>query len=220
MSEPEFQLYECVNPACGLRFPTDLSVSHFELCPHCSSPMRKIGDPYTNYQRPACENPIPGTSLYLILDNLRSAQNVGSIFRTANGVGVRHIYCCGTTPTPDQAKVKKSSLGAEEATGWSYHPNCSKLIENLKITGCFLLALESTLVSISLIKRAPSYWRHPQIALIVGNEISGIDPQVLGSAHQVLHIPMMGIKTSLNVAVATGIALYLIINNLSYSPPP
>jgi len=219
MGEPEFQLYECVNPTCGLRFPTDLSVSHFELCPSCSSPMRKMGDPYINYRRPACGNLIPGTSLSIILDNLRSAQNVGSIFRTANGAGVQHIYCCGTTPTPDHAKVKKSSLGAEEVTGWSYHPNCLKLIEELKLTGCLLLALESTPESISLINLAPSYWKHPQLALLVGNEISGIDPQVLGTAHQVLHIPMAGTKTSLNVAVTTGIALYLIINNL-VSPPP
>ena len=210
-SSPKFQTFECENPNCRLRFPNDLSVSQFDNCPRCGSPMKQSGEPYTNFQRPSSENLLPGYSFNIILDNLRSAQNVGSIFRTANGAGVKHIYCCGTTPTPDHSGVKKASLGAEAFTPWSYHPNSLVLAETLKGAGYYLLGIESTEYSVplfSLYEYAPP---QQNLALILGNEVSGVDPQVLAITDRIVHIPMAGEKTSINVAVTAGIALYWII---------
>jgi len=213
----EFQSYECENPSCGLRFANDLSVAHFEHCPRCGSRMIKTGEPYTNFQRPAVKNILDDHKLQLILDNLRSAQNVGSIFRTANGAGVSHVYCCGTTPTPDHQGVRKASLGAEEQTTWSYHPNCLELARTLRKNNYYLCALESTVESISLLTHPLEAISQQNIALILGNEVSGIDPQVLKLVDSLVHIPMAGVKTSLNVAVAAGIGLYWLIDRLNSS---
>ena len=211
MSEPIFQTYECENPTCRLRFPTDLSVSSIEHCPSCGSLMHSIDSPYSNYQRTPSESLTGATSISILLDNLRSAQNVGSIFRTANGCGVKHVYCCGTTPTPEHHGVKKSSLGAEQFTGWSYHPNSLLMAAELKVNHNFLIAVESTPDATSLLESPDFLVNHPELTLIFGNEISGIDPQLLKQAHQVMYIPMTGNKSSLNVAVSVGIVLYLVV---------
>ncbi len=210
-----FQSYECENPSCGLRFSNDLSVSEINICPRCGANMKKSGEPYSNYQRPPVDNLLQDYKLHLILDNLRSAQNVGSIFRTANGAGVTHVYCCGTTPTPDHKGVRKAGLGAEEQTSWSYHPNCSELAGTLRKNNFYLCALESTEKSVSLLIQPLDAIPHQDIALILGNEISGIDPQVLVFANRLVHIPMTGVKTSINVAVAAGIGLYWLIDRLN-----
>lgn len=216
MKTPVFQVFECQNLTCRLRFPTDLTTAGFTSCPVCGAPIIKIGSPYANYQREPIQNLLPGYSLFIILDNLRSAENVGSIFRTANGAGVQHLYCCGTTPTPEHARVKKASLGAENQTAWSYHTNTLHLVNQLHESDFVLIALESTPDSISIFDYPGQGQINKNIAVILGNEISGIDPEVMALADCRLHIPMMGMKTSFNVAVATGIALYLLIQNLNY----
>lgn len=212
-----FQSYECENPSCRLRFANDLSVTHFENCPGCGSRMIKSGEPYSNFQRSPINNLLGNYKLHLILDNLRSAQNVGSIFRTANGAGVSQIYCCGTTPTPEHQGVRKASLGAEEQTTWSYHPNCPELTRSLRENHYYLCALESTVDSVSLLSHPLEGISQNNIVLILGNEISGIDPQVIRLVDSRIHIPMAGIKTSINVAVAAGIGLYWLIDRLNSS---
>ncbi len=218
MSEPFFQMFECENPSCRLRFPSDLSINHMDHCPVCGSHMNLIGKPYSNFQRPSTVQWLPGLSISILLDNLRSAENVGSIFRTANGAGVAHIYCCGTTPSPEHARVRKSSLGAEMETGWSYHPNSIDVVNELQQSGNHLVALESTPDSKSLMDYALDPQPLQHLVLILGNEVSGIDPELLARANNVLHVPMAGSKTSLNVAVAAGIALYLIIKSVGATP--
>lgn len=209
MNEPWFQVFECTNQDCRLRFSTDLSVDHFDRCPICHSPMSKIGEPYTNYRVVNQESRKISRSLTLVLDNLRSTLNVGSIFRTADGAGVAHIYCGGTTPTPEHPKMKKTSLGAESLTSWSYYPNSVQLISDMKAAGSMILALESTQQSISLFDLPFDVKQQVRpLTLVVGNEISGIDPGILKIADHILHIPMAGKKTSLNVAVSVGVALY------------
>jgi tRNA G18 (ribose-2'-O)-methylase SpoU len=116
----------------------------FDHCPICRSPMSKIGEPYANYQPMDQALDEVSRSLILVLDNLRSTHNVGSIFRTADGAGVKHIYCGGTTPTPEHPKIKKTSLGAESLKSWSYCPNTVQLVSDLKIAGSLILALETT----------------------------------------------------------------------------
>lgn len=206
MNEPHFQIFECSNINCRLRFPSDLSVKQFYICPFCSSEMRPVGVPFINYHPPKAE--YNHKRLCLLLDNLRSTENVGSIFRTADGAGVSHVYCCGTTPTPEHPKVRKASLGAELAVSMSYHRNSLILADALHAAGCRLIALESTPESTLLFNFLLPDDLQQKIILIIGNEISGIDPQLLAKADIVLHLPMSGSKTSLNAAVATGIALY------------
>jgi tRNA G18 (ribose-2'-O)-methylase SpoU len=216
MSEPNFQVFQCTNPDCGMRFSTDLSVNHFEKCPSCNSQMKKINEPYTNFQ-PAHDNfRNMGTGITLVLDNLRSTLNVGSIFRTAEGAGVKTIYCCGTTPTPDHPKIMKTSLGAEIQVAWSYSRNAVNLVANLSGTGNHCIALETTPTSISLfdLSETSPFLKKP-LVLIIGNEISGVDPGILEISDTTTHIPMTGLKSSLNVAVSAGIALYTLKNLIS-----
>jgi len=214
--EPEFQIFECSNPDCRLRLPSDLSFRQISTCPACSSEMIRIGEPFSNFHRPPGDPNQNTYQIHLLLDNLRSTENVGSIFRSANGAGVRHIYCCGTTPTPDHAKVRKSSLGAELYTDWSYHKNSLALANKLLLSGFIFYALESTSSSTSIFKFRPAVEVERSIVMIVGNEISGIDPGLIDLAQQVLHIPMAGEKTSLNVAVSTGIALYYMLQRSNH----
>ena len=173
--------------------------------------MEKCGQPYSNYHRPQKEASEAPIRLDLLLDNLRSSENVGSIIRSANGASVQHVYCCGTTPTPEHAKVRKSSLGAEELTSWSYHRNAFNLATELTESGCTLLSLEYTRTSYSLFEFKHPHVNNQHITLIVGNEISGIDPGLLSLCQRTLHIPMLGQKTSLNVAGAAAIAMYYIL---------
>ncbi len=149
-------------------------------------------------------------ALNLILHNIRSAHNVGAIFRTADGAGVDKIYLTGYTPAPvDQFKrpngeIKKTALGAEETVAWEKQEDISELITELKKSGVQIWALEQADKSVNYREvklTAP-------MALIVGNETEGIEPEILNLCDQVIEIPMRGIKESLNVAVATGIALF------------
>ncbi len=219
MSEPQFQVFECTNPDCRMRFSTDLSVDHFDHCPLCQSPMEPVGQPYSNFRPPRDEEKSSLHEIILVLDNLRSTLNVGSIFRTADGVGVNHIHCCGTTPTPEHPKFKKTSLGAEVPAKWSYHPNAVHLVSQLKAAGKLILALETAPGSISLFD-IPTSIRSQQrsTVLVIGNEISGVDPGILELADHILSIPMSGRKTSLNVAVSAGIALYALKKLHTLSP--
>lgn len=213
---PSFQMFECVNPTCRLRFPSDLSVETVSHCPFCTSPMLPVGIPFSNYHR----DPKSGSSelkLCIILDNLRSSQNVGSIFRSADGAGIVQLYCCGTTPTPDHPKVRKSSLGAEKIVAWSYHQNTVDLVTELKSNGNKIIALEDTKLSTPLYDFKVDKYINFSAALVIGNEISGIDPEILSLADEVLHLPMLGSKNSLNAAVAAGIAMYHLTFEASYS---
>lgn len=209
--KPHFQTYQCINSLCRMRFPTDLSVQSLDTCPLCGSSMQPVGEPYTNFSSLPPSPRFNKVDLVLVLDNLRSTLNVGSIFRTADGGGVAHVYCCGTTPTPEHPKIKKSSLGAELSTAWSLHRNAVDLVLQLKQAGNIIVALESTKHSISLFDRKPVPGSK-SLALIVGNEISGIDPEILAVADEILAIPMSGSKASLNVSVSAGIAIYTLLN--------
>lgn len=156
----------------------------------------------------ACsEQWLNGPSPEALLDNIRSTFNVGSIFRTADGVGVRHLYLCGVTATPANPKVAKTALGAERAVAWSYHPNGLDVAQELKAKGYRLWALESDSRARSLLTSAGELQGSP-IALVVGNEVAGVDPGILAICDRVLCIPMQGAKRSLNVAIAFSVAVY------------
>ncbi|MEK7203649.1 MAG: RNA methyltransferase [Patescibacteria group bacterium] len=152
--------------------------------------------------------------LYVVLDNIRSRENVGSIFRTADAAGVSKIYLCGITPAPPHEKISKTALGAEKWIPWEYHKQTWRLLssfakatadkEKLKI-----VALEQTKKSMNIFKfKKPKNY---SIVLVVGNEVKGLSPKILKYCDDQIFIPMYGKKESLNVSVATGIALYQLL---------
>jgi len=140
----------------------------------------------------------------VICDNIRSLYNVGSIFRTSDSVGVSKIWLCGITGTPHQSGLKKVSLGAEESVAWEYAKNAWQAADKLKKQGYQIVALELTKDSIDV----RMFKSKRKLALIVGNEVSGVAPALLKRSDAIVHIPMKGIKESLNVSVAFGIGVY------------
>lgn len=156
--------------------------------------------------------------MILILDNLRSAYNVGALLRSADGAGVTHIYLVGITPPPpkpDQAvlspaekALRKTALGAERVVPWSSMKSLARLITRLKARQYEIIALEegTGIASIDYRLWRPKRGREP--ALIVGNEVAGIAEDSLATVDTLMHLPMRGMKHSLNVSVAGSIALY------------
>jgi len=149
----------------------------------------------------------------VLLDNIRSLRNVGAILRSADGVGVDHVHIGGFTPTPDHPKMAKTSLGAEASLQWTHHSDSVAAAELLRARGVELWALEGGPVSAPLFA-APTPEPGRAICLVLGHEVSGVDPRLLDLCAQVVRIPMLGTKGSLNVAVAFGIAAYAIRFNL------
>ena len=149
---------------------------------------------------------------YVICDNIRSRYNVGSIFRTADGVGADKIFLCGITPAPPHRKIEKVSLGAEKTMPWEKRRQIWRIIEKLKKEGFFILALENK------IKCAENIFDFSKCqnktALIIGNEVGGISPAIIRRCDKIVYIPMRGKKESLNVAVAFGIAAYQICDKI------
>jgi len=143
----------------------------------------------------------------VLLDNIRSAWNVGSILRTADGFGYSHAYTCGITPAPDNESVKKTALGAENSVPWTSHMDAIKLATEFKSKGIKLIALEEHERSVPLIEVSNQVLTS-QTVLIVGNEITGVDPHLLDLCDEIYHIPMYGEKRSFNVAIAFAVAAY------------
>lgn len=161
-----------------------------------------------------------GIKLHVLVDNIRSAWNVGSILRSADGFGFEHAYLCGITPTPDQAEVRKTALGAEEFVTWSSHPNALETVHELRKSGSQILALEKVKEAIPL-QVAATGLHHSPAVLVVGNEVTGIDPDILSLADRVVYIPMHGQKRSFNVAVAFAAAASILNNEfIDYSQWP
>jgi 23S rRNA (guanosine2251-2'-O)-methyltransferase len=149
----------------------------------------------------------------LILENLRSVENTGSIFRTAEGLGVSKIYLIGTTPTPQdrfgrkRSDFAKVSLGAEEMVQWEYHKEIGSVIEELRDQDFQIISLEQNDRSEDI----KNFKTKERFALIVGNEVEGVSEEALKASDAVVEIEMQGEKESLNVSVSTGIALFVLI---------
>ena len=152
-----------------------------------------------------------------VLDNIRSVHNVGAILRTADGAGITTLYLCGVTPSPVNAmghslpQMAKVSLGAEEYLEWHKASSAARVLNKLKSQGYYLVAIEQGQGSqpISRAKKVLAKAKK-KVALIVGNEVTGISSAVLKRADAILEIPMRGRKESLNVSVAFGIAAYVV----------
>lgn len=144
------------------------------------------------------------TPLSLVLDNLRSAENVGNIFRAAEAAQLQHVYCCGSTPVPPHPRLLKTALGAAEHVRHSQRPSVLRLVRDLRAEGVTVWAAETT-------ARSELYTAQPMpapLALVLGNERTGVDTKVLDEVDAVVALPMLGVKNSLNVATACTVLLW------------
>ena len=144
--------------------------------------------------------------LVVVLDNIRSLNNVGSIFRTSDAFRIDHIALCGITATPPAPEIHKTALGAEDSVEWKYYPSTLSAIKDLKENGFTVTCLEQVHNSVSL--ETFKTEKGKKYALVVGNEVSGVDQRVVDQCDICLEIPQEGTKHSLNVAVSAAIALW------------
>ena len=146
----------------------------------------------------------PRLPLAVLVDNVRSLWNVGSIFRTADACGVRELVLTGITGCPPRSEISKTALGAEEAVAWRYAADAEKALQMLRADGFVPVALEATPRAVPL----PQMRWPERTCLVVGNEVAGVSPGLLEVCERHVAIPMYGVKDSLNVAVAFGIAAH------------
>ena len=162
--------------------------------------LRQLADP-----RHTLTPPLKNTfRFFVVVDNVRSLENVGSIFRTADALAADKVFLCGISGKPPAEKISKTALGAEKFVPWEYHKQTWRLVERLKERGILVAALEQAKHRIPLEKFRPTF----PLALVIGHETKGVSPSVLERADAIIEIPMRGKKESLNVAVAFGIAGY------------
>ncbi len=141
---------------------------------------------------------------YIICDNIRSLENIGSIFRTADALKVTKVYLCGISGTPPHHKISKTALGAEKDIPFEYHKQTLRLIKKLKKDNISIISLEQSKNSIAYDVLRPKF----PLALVIGNEVKGISKNILKVSDVVIDLPMLGKKESLNVSVAFGVAGY------------
>ena len=151
--------------------------------------------------------------LILVLDNVRSTHNVGSIFRTADAFRLQEIILCGITATPPHKDIRKTALGATESVQWKYCENTIDAIENLQSKGVVVLAIEQAEGSTSLSDFNPL--PDTTYALIFGHEVKGVSQEVVSAANTVLEIPQEGTKHSLNVSVSVGMVVWQLFSSLT-----
>lgn len=213
--EPENTVHvRCPNPECGAELtlaPERLGKN--EPCPECAQVITVVPLAFRGAgaaERAAAGRARSGDSVrrtmpvVVILENIRSLWNVGSVFRSADAAGVQALVLAGFTGRPPRAEISKTALGAEESVPWSEAASAAEAAESLRAEGRFVIALERTESSVPI---ADADVRFP-CALILGNEVAGLGADALARADLVCHIPMHGVKGSLNVAVAGGIAFY------------
>ncbi len=144
--------------------------------------------------------------LVMVLDNVRSLHNVGSVLRTADAFRIEAVYMCGITATPPSAEIHKTALGAEDSVNWQYFEDTIQAVDKLKNEGYTVLAVEQVEGSLKLGNFA--FEPQKKYALIMGNEVKGVRQDVVDACHQALEIPQYGTKHSMNVSVTAGIVMW------------
>ena len=144
--------------------------------------------------------------LVVVLDNVRSLNNIGSIFRTSDAFRVERICLCGISATPPSPEIHKTALGAEDSVAWSYFPDTMEAVAALKEAGYTICALEQVNGSVALDRFEPS--PQQRYAVVAGHEVDGVAQEVVDAADVCLEIPQEGTKHSLNVAVSTALAIW------------
>lgn len=154
------------------------------------------------------------TPVIAVIENVRSAYNVGSLFRTADAFLLEAIYITGYTARPPHKEIRKTALGAEDTVDWKYFSNAKEAIAHLKESGYKVYAVEQVKDSISLEKAC--FDEHEKIAVIFGNEVSGVDQETIFLSDGCIEIPQLGMKHSLNIATAAGVVLWEIVRTRMY----
>jgi 23S rRNA (guanosine2251-2'-O)-methyltransferase len=147
-----------------------------------------------------------------VLDNIRSQHNIGSIFRTSDAFRIEELYLCGITATPPNREINKSALGATESVKWQYFADTSEAVNQLKKDGYKIIAVEQAVGSINLEDYTPDTSR--KIALVFGNEVTGVIEDVMDLVDTCIEIPQFGTKHSFNVSVTAAIVLYQFYTSL------
>lgn len=155
----------------------------------------------------------PKIRLTVVLDNVRSLNNIGAIFRTCDAFAIERIALCGISACPPSPEIHKTALGAEESVEWTYYPTTMECVDALQHRGYTICCLEQVKGSIELQDFIPQQGR--RYALILGHEVNGVDQEVVNQSDICLEIPQRGTKHSLNVSVSGGIAIWHFFNALS-----
>ena len=158
---------------------------------------------------PSRYNSLPESGIVVVLDNIRSAHNVGSAFRTCDSFKADKLWLCGICATPPSAEIRKTALGAEESVPWEYSGSTLDVVNKLKSEGYTVVSVEQTVNSVSLENFTPSANSGTgKYAFIFGNEVDGVSQEVVDASDFSLEIPQFGTKHSLNVSVAIGVVLW------------
>lgn len=153
------------------------------------------------------------TPIVIVLDNIRSLNNIGSIFRTADAFKVQELHLCGITATPPHREINKTALGATESVCWKYFESTKESIQALKKDGFIICSIEQAENSISLNKFTPP--KGKKIAVVFGHEIKGVEQNVVNISDYCIEIPQFGTKHSFNVTVSAGIVLWDLFNKIN-----
>jgi len=153
------------------------------------------------------------TPLIIILDNIRSLNNIGSVFRTADAFLIEKIYLCGITATPPHRDIQKTALGATDSVAWEYVEDTLKLIKDLQQQGTKIGAIEQAEGSIDLHQFAPKV--NTRYAVVFGNEVKGVQQEVVSACDTVIEIPQFGTKHSLNISVSAGVVVWDFFSKMS-----
>lgn len=169
--------------------------------------MKKLSHEEISRNRASIDNldNVERMPVYVILNSIRSSYNVGSILRTSDGAMIEKLFLCGYTPTPDKKEVVKTALGSQNSVKWEYIKDPKEVIYSLKSKGIKICALELTDSSIPYYNVSKNDF---PLCIIVGNEIAGVSQELIDLCDFSIEIPQFGIKQSLNVAVAYGIAVF------------
>lgn len=166
--------------------------------------MRKLSITELNRKHPEDFRQSKKRPFRIVLDNVRSAHNIGSVFRSADAFAVEKILLCGITAVPPNREIHKTALGATETVEWSYYESTKEAVEACKKDGFTIVLIEQTTDSIPL----QDYFPDGPIALVFGNEVEGVSDDVLPLADQAVEIPQFGTKHSFNISVCAGIVMY------------
>ncbi|MBQ7533058.1 MAG: RNA methyltransferase [Bacteroidales bacterium] len=174
--------------------------------------MRKLTMPELNRLNVDDYHKVRKLPVIIVLDNVRSMENVGSFFRTADAFRIEAIYLCGITARPPHREIHKTALGADESVDWKYFETTAEACEHLQTMGYGIFAVEQVEGSIKL----DDFTTPEKSAYIFGNEVDGVDDEVLKYCEQAVEIPQEGTKHSLNVSVSGGIVMYHLFDDLKH----
>jgi len=217
-------LTRCPNPKCRHEFEVpETRAGKNGPCPNCGQVITfrslDVLRQVERQQKRLVQNESPKAPgapdrFSVLLEDVRSLWNVGSVFRTADGAGFGRLYLCGITGCPPRKEIAKTSLGAEDVIAWEHHTGALEVLPSLNQRGVQVVGLETTSDSIPLSRALKECLLHPPLCLAIGNEVAGLSAETQAACEVICNLPMRGVKGSLNVAVAFGIAAYQLADRL------